>query len=297
MINNKNFQLRKILTNKNETSFLMEAHNGISAKIVEDVGFQAIWASGFAISSSLALRDCNENSWTQTLDILEYMADAVNIPILLDGDTGYGNFNNFRRLIYKLEQRGISGVCIEDKVFPKLNSFVEQKDRLAQVEEFCGKIKAGKDVQKDKNFTIVARVESLVSGLPIEEALMRSEAYFKAGADAILIHSKKETGDEILEFVKKCPVDIPLIIVPTKYYKTPTSLFKKAQIAAIIWANQSFRAAYASMKKTLQEIFHTESLQNTEPHITSMSEIFNILHYDELKVAEEKYLPKIIKES
>jgi phosphoenolpyruvate phosphomutase len=92
-----------------DLSFLMEAHNGLSAKIVEEAGFGGIWASGLTISASLGLRDSNEASWTQVLDVLEYMADASSLPILVDGDTGYGNFNNVRRLVRKLGERGIAG--------------------------------------------------------------------------------------------------------------------------------------------------------------------------------------------
>ena len=121
----KTTQLREIFTSKT-LDFLMEAHDGVSAKIVEETGFKGIWGSGLTISASLGARDNNEASWTQVLDKLEFMSDMVSIPILLDGDTGYGNFNNFRRLIRKLEQRDISGVCIEDKLFPKTKNSSEQ---------------------------------------------------------------------------------------------------------------------------------------------------------------------------
>jgi phosphoenolpyruvate phosphomutase len=107
-----------------ELEFMMEAHNGLSARIVREAGFKGIWASGLAISAQFGVRDNNEASWTQVVDNLEFMADASDLPILLDGDTGYGNFNNVRRLVRKLEQRGIAGVCIEDKIFPKTNSFI-----------------------------------------------------------------------------------------------------------------------------------------------------------------------------
>src|SRR5882757_9178538 len=105
--------------------FLMEAHNGLSARIVEEAGFRGIWASGLSISASLGVRDNNEASWTQVLEVVEYMSDATQVPILLDGDTGFGNFNSVRRLIRKLEQRGVAGVCLEDKLFPKTNSFLK----------------------------------------------------------------------------------------------------------------------------------------------------------------------------
>ena len=116
-------RLREMLLSS-ETEFLMEAHNGLSARIVREAGFKGIWASGLAISAQFGVRDNNEASWTQVVDNLEFMADAGDLPILLDGDTGYGNFNNVRRLVRKLEQRGIAGVCIEDKIFPKTNSFI-----------------------------------------------------------------------------------------------------------------------------------------------------------------------------
>ena len=133
-----------------ELTFLMEAHNGLSAKIVEEAGFRGIWASGLSISAALGVRDSNEASWTQVLEVLEFMADATSVPILLDGDTGYGNFNNVRRLVRKLYQRGIAGVCIEDKLFPKTNSFLGDHQPLADIDEFCGKIKAGKDSATDR---------------------------------------------------------------------------------------------------------------------------------------------------
>lgn len=149
----------------------MEAHNGLSAKIAEEAGFRGIWGSGLSISASLCVRDNDEASWTQVLEVVEFMSDATMVPILLDGDTGYGNFNNMRRLIKKLEQRNIAGVCIEDKLFSKTNSFLrDDKQPLADIEEFSGKIKAGKDSQIDDDFCIVARVEAFMAGWGLSEA-------------------------------------------------------------------------------------------------------------------------------
>ena len=121
-ISSKARQFRHLLFSE-QLEFLCEAHNGLSAKIVEEAGFKGIWASGLSISAQFGVRDNNEASWTQVLENLEFMSDATTIPILLDGDTGYGNFNNMQRLIRKLEQRNIAAVCIEDKLFPKTNSF------------------------------------------------------------------------------------------------------------------------------------------------------------------------------
>ena len=204
-----------------ELTFLMEAHDGLSAKIVEEAGFPAIWASGLTLSAALGVRDSNEASWTQVLEVLEFMSDATSVPILLDGDTGYGNFNNVRRLVRKLCQRGVAAVCLEDKLFPKTNSFIGDHQPLADVDEFCGKIKAGKDSAIRSDFSIVARVEALIAGRGLDEALRRAEAYHAAGADGILIHCKRQTADEILAFAAEWAGPRPLVIVPTMYYATP----------------------------------------------------------------------------
>ncbi len=288
--NTKAGQLRELLESK-ELEFILEAHNGISARIVEQAGFKGIWASGLAISAQFGVRDSNEASWTQVVEILEFMSDITAIPILLDGDTGYGNFNNMRRLVRKLEQRMIAGVCIEDKQFPKTNSFISgERQPLADIDEFCGKIKAGKDSQADDDFCIVARVEALIAGWGLEEALKRAEAYHAAGADAILIHSKKPAADEILAFAGEWDNRCPVIIVPTKYYSTPTEVFRRADISLIIWANHMIRASVAAMERTSRKIYQDRSVSDIEDGIASMERIFQLQGTDELTRAQDIYL-------
>lgn len=275
-----------------DMAFLMEAHNGISAKIAEEAGFKGLWASGLTISTSLGLRDSNEASWTQVLDVLEYMADASTLPILVDGDTGYGNFNNVRRLVKKLCDTHIAGVCIEDKLFPKTNSFIGERQPLADIDEFCGRIKAGKDSQTDDDFVLVARVEALISGHSMEEALARAEAYHAAGADAILIHSKRSTANEILEFTHRWAGRAPLVIVPTMYsMNTPTQAFRDAGISTIIWANHNMRAAISAMRETSRQIFEDQSLHEVEGRVVPVKEIFRLVGNAELEAAERRYLP------
>ncbi len=271
--------------------FLMEAHDGISAKIVEETGFKGIWASGLSLSAALGVRDNNEASWTQVLEVLEFMSDATTIPILVDGDTGWGNFNNLRRAVRKLCQRGIAGICIEDKLFPKTNSFLGEGQPLADIDEFCGKIKAGKDSQTDDDFCIVARIEALISGWGLEEALKRAEAYHAAGADAVLIHSKKSSADEILAFAKEWANRCPVVIVPTKYFATPTDVFRQAGISVAIWANHSLRAAITAMREVCRQIHRDESLAGVERGIVSVQEVFELTGNDELAEAEKRYLP------
>jgi len=215
----KTTQLKELL-NAKDTNFIMEAHNGLSAAIVQEAGFKGIWASGLSVSAQFGVRDSNEASWTQVLECVEFMSDKTNIPILLDGDTGYGNYNNARRLITKLESRGVAGVCLEDKVFPKRNSLLvgSGKQELADIDEFSKKIRACKDTQRDPDFQVVARVEAFIAGWGLDEALKRSEAYHKAGADAILMHSAKGDFGEIESFLKAWKQRSPVVIVPTKYY-------------------------------------------------------------------------------
>ena len=256
----KTTKLKEML-NSGTLEFLMEAHNGLSAKIVEEAGFHGIWGSGLAISAAMGVRDNNEASWTQVLEVVEFMSDATSsIPILLDGDTGYGNFNNMMRLVKKLEQRGIAGVCIEDKIFPKTNSFLRgEKQPLADGEEFCGKIKAGLDARSDDDFSIVARVEALIAGHGMKEALRRAELYQKAGATAILIHSKKRDPEDIFAFMKGWNNLCPVVIVPTKYYSTPTEEFKKRGISTVIWANHLMRSSIKAMQNTAKQIFQEKT--------------------------------------
>ncbi len=283
-------QFRRLLTGP-DLAFCMEAHNGLSAKIVEEAGFQAIWGSGLSISTAMGVRDRNEASWTQVLEVLEFMSDATSIPILLDGDTGYGDFNNFRRLVMKLIQRDVAAVCIEDKIFPKTNSFLDGDQTLADVEEFCGKIKAGKDSQLDPDFSVVARCEALISGLGMDEALRRCEAYHAAGADAVLIHSKKSTADEILEFTREWAGRCPVVIVPTKYYATPTDVFRKAGISMAIWANHNLRASIVAMRETTRKIFKEQTLMGVEDNVATLTDVFEIAGNTELAEAESLYMP------
>ena len=283
-------RLREMLTSP-RLEFLMEAHNGLSARIVRESGFKGIWASGLAISAQFGVRDNNEASWTQIVDMLEFMVDASDLPILLDGDTGYGNFNNLRRLVRKLEQRGVAGVCIEDKQFPKTNSFLNgERQPLADVGEFAGKIAAGKDTQRDPNFCIVARVEALIAGWGMDEALRRAEAYRRAGADAILIHSKLSKADEIVTFAREWARRGPLVIVPTRYYGTPTAVFREAGVSVVIWANHMVRAAISAMQALGAEVHASQTLVHVEDRIAPVGEVFRLQDAEEYSTAEELYL-------
>jgi phosphoenolpyruvate phosphomutase len=288
----KTTQLKQMLQS-DRLEFIMEAHNGLSARIVEETGFKGIWGSGLTLSASLGVRDNNEASWTQVLDMMEFMSDATTIPILLDADTGYGNFNNVRRLVRKLEQINVAGMCIEDKLFPKTNSFINSEAQpLADVEEFAAKIKAAKDTQQDSDFCVVARVEALIAGWELEEALRRAEAYQLAGADAILMHSKLKTADQILAFMREWKDRCPVVIVPTTYYNTPTSAYAEAGVSLVIWANHLLRSAIKAMQQTAAQIYQEQSISSIESQVVTVKEIFRLQNAGELEEAEQRYLPK-----
>ena len=217
--------------------------------------------------------------------MLDYMNDATDLPILVDGDTGYGDFNTARRFVRKLEQIGIAGVCFEDKIFPKTNSFIEVDggQPLADIKEFSGKIRACKEYQTNPDFVVVARLEAFIAGKGLDEALKRAIAYHEAGADAILVHSKIDNSKDIRDFMSKWDNRCPIVIVPTKYYKTPTEEFRNLGVSLVIWANHNMRSAIKSMEETSKNIFENQNLMGVEKHITTVSEIFKYTKEDELK--------------
>ena len=194
------------------------AYDALSAKLVETSGFDAIWAGSFAISATHALPDASILTMTDFLRAAENMVDSCNIPVIADCDTGFGGPANVSHAVKKYEKAGVAGMSIEDKIFPKQNSLLKNSiQKLLPEKDFVAKIIAAKESKKDPNFMIIARTEALIAEKGMDEALRRAKAYEKAGADAILIHSKKNTPNEIFEFSEKWDEGIPLVVVPTSY--------------------------------------------------------------------------------
>lgn len=282
--------LRNEICSKTTLSFLMEAHDALSGAIAKRAGFKSLWASGLSIASSLGYRDANEASWSQLVDVVERIVDSTELPVLVDGDGGFGNFNNARLLARKLNQRGAAGIALEDSRFPKINSFVGSRHPLADVNEFSGRLRAVKDTVADE-LVLVARTEALIAGHGMDDAILRASAYAAAGADAILIHSSRTTAEEILSFAAAWQRRLPVVIVPTKYYRTPVSAYRDAGISTVIWANHSMRAAISAMGNVCGRIIAEESIASIEPDIATLDEVFDLLRYDELARAEARYLP------
>ena len=215
---NSNSDRLRALIESNKIIKVGGAFDAMSAKLVENNGFDAIWAGSFSISAINAVPDASILTMTEFFEAASKMAYACNIPVIADCDTGYGGPDNVRHLVKKYENAGIAGISIEDKVFPKQNSLLENASHeLLSEKDFVDKIIAAVESKQNKNFLIIARVEALISGMGMDEALKRASAYERAGADAILIHSKQKTPDEIFQFMELWNGKIPIVVVPTTY--------------------------------------------------------------------------------
>jgi len=217
------------------------------------------------------------------------MANACNIPIIADCDTGFGGPSNVTHMVRKYESAGISSICIEDKIFPKQNSLLEggQNDLLSE-KEFVAKILAANEAKNSKDFLIIARIEALISGLGMKEALKRADAYEKAGANAILIHSKQKNPDEIFEFTDTWKGNIPIAVIPTTYDSVKLSDIYEHKIKMVIYANQTLRAAYDAMESLLKEMVVTEKISDIKQKMSSMNEIFDLQEMYDIKNKEKK---------
>ena len=265
------------------------AFDVMSAKLVENSGFDAIWSGSFAISATHALPDASILTMTEFFDAASSMSSACEIPIIADCDTGYGGPSNVIHMVKKYENAGISSICIEDKIFPKQNSILENgSNDLISQREFVAKILAAKEARIDKDFLIMARVEALISGAGMDEALTRATAYENAGADAILIHSKQKTPDEIFEFTELWKGTTPLVVVPTTYDTVKISELVSHNIKMVIYANQTLRTAHMAMKELLQKMIKAESISEFDEEMSTMQQIFEFQEMYNLKNKEKE---------
>ena len=271
------------------------AFDAMSAKLVEITNFDAVWAGSFAISATHAVPDASIMTMTEFLQIAKNMVDSCDIPIIADCDTGFGGPSNVSHLVKQYEQAGVAGISIEDKIFPKQNSLLENgKQELLSEKDFVAKIIAGKESKVDSDFMIIARTEALIAGFGIDEALKRATAYESAGADAILIHSKSNTPEEIFQFCDSWSGKIPLVVVPTTYGNVTTNELIKHNIKMVIYANQTLRIAHKSMMTLLQKLNKANSLDEVKEDISTMDEIFELQKMFEIH-SQEKDIERKLK--
>jgi phosphonopyruvate hydrolase len=272
----------------------MAAHNPLSAKLVaEAAGFDAVWASGFELSASYAVPDASIVSPYIHLEMARAMGEVQSLPIIADLDTGFGNAINLAYAISRYEAAGVAAIVIEDKMFPKDSSLrTDGPQSLVSISEFQGKIAAAKDLG---SMLVVARTEALIAGLGQEEALKRGLAYVEAGADAILIHSKQKTPDEIIAFCRAWPGKVPLVIVPTSYPQLSfeeISSLTEGKVRLIICGNHSIRATVTALRRTFGQVLQDLGISGVESEIAPVSDIFALQGNAAMREMEKKYLPE-----
>ena len=287
----------KLLRNKIRENSILKiggAFDAMSAKLVEISDFDAVWAGSFAISATHAVPDASIMTMTEFLQVSKNMVDSCDIPIIADCDTGFGGPSNVSYLVKQYEQAGVAGISIEDKIFPKQNSLLENgKQELLSEKDFVAKIIAGKEAKTDQDFMIIARTEALIAGLGIDEALKRATAYENAGADAILIHSKSNSPKEIFEFCDLWKGNVPLVVVPTSYGSVTIDQLISHNIKMVIYANQTLRIAHKSMSQLLKKLKNANSLDEVNKEISSMEEIFELQKMFEIHSQEKDIEAKL----
>jgi len=270
---------------------IMESHCGLTGLIIEhtkvEVGneireYDGMWASSLTDSTSKGKPDIEAVDLTTRLHDLNDSLEVTTKPVIYDGDTG-GKTEHFVFTVRTLERLGVSAVIIEDKVGLKQNSLfgtdaVQTQDTI---EGFCSKIKAGKEAQVTRDFMIIARIESLIAGKPVEDALERAFAYVAAGADGIMIHSKNKDGMDIKEFCQRFREKdnhTPIVAVPTTYAQFTEEELASWGINIVIYANHMLRSAYPAMVKCAERILETtRCLEASEEYCMPIKQILNLI--------------------
>jgi len=270
----------------------MAVHNPLAAKLAERAGFDSVWGSGFELSASYAVPDANILSMSTHLEMMRAIASVVDIPLIADIDTGFGNAINVSYLVPMYEAAGVSAVVMEDKTFPKDTSLrAGGRQELARIEEFQGKVAAACAARTGEHFTVIARVEALIAGQGQDAALRRALAYVDAGADAILIHSKQKTPDEILEFVKSWPGKAPLVLVPTSYPQlSEADISALGKVGLVIYGNHAIRAAVSGMQAVFSQIRADGGIAKVDAVLPTVEAIMDLQGDARMRALESRFL-------
>ena len=268
----------------------MEAHNGLSALVVENAkvvkdekinSFDAIWISSLTDSTAKGKPDIELVDMTSRINTINEIMEVSSKPIILDGDTG-GLIEHFVFNIKTIERMGVSAIIIEDKIGLKKNSLfgTEVEQTQDSIENFCEKIKAGKKALITNEFMIIARIESLILKQGMDDAINRAKAYIEAGADGIMIHSREKEPDEIFEFCEKFnefAPNVPLVVVPTSFNQVYEEEFAKKGVNIVIYANHLIRSAYPSMMETATTILENERCKEVDDNCLPIKEILTLI--------------------
>ncbi|MDF2968313.1 MAG: pepM [Nocardioidaceae bacterium] len=269
------------------------AHDAMSAILIEGHGFDAVWVSGFGVSAMAhGLPDLNLVTQTETLDATRRIEGVTDLPVVVDCDNGYGGFSNVVRTVVDFDRAGVSAVCIEDNLFPKRNSLYQGQSRreLVDTKEQARRLRAAKAAQESPSFVLIARVEALIAGHGIDAAIERAVAYAEAGADAILIHSKDKSLQEIEGFLARwrdTGLSTPLVAVPTLFPDYTAEQLHEKGFSMVILANQPMRASVQAMEETLRVLRAEGKPAAADPHIAKVNHIFELVHTKETIEADE----------
>lgn len=268
----------------------MAAHNPLAAKLAAEAGFAAVWGSGFELSASYAVPDANILSMGTHLEMMRAMAEAQDAPVVADIDTGFGNAVNVAYVVPRYAAAGVAAVVMEDKTFPKDSSLRPGgRQELVPTAEFQGKLAAAK--ASGGGVLVMARTEALIAGLGQAEALRRGEAYAEAGAEAVLIHSKQKTPDEILAFCRAWSGRVPLVLVPTSYPQLSfADVAALGKVGLVICGNHAIRAAVAAMRSTFKQILAEGGIAGVEGGIASVADVFALQGDGHMRDLERDYL-------
>ena len=282
-------RLKRLLESKKIVRVL-EAHNGLTGLIAEKTSvtkngvtreFDAVWESSLTDSTAKGKPDIEAVDTTSRLQTVNEIFEVTTKPMIYDGDTG-GQPEHFAFTVRTLERTGVSAIVIEDKVGLKRNSLLgtDVEQHQATIEEFCHKLRTGKQAQVSNDFMIFARIESFIFGKPVDDALERAQAYLKAGADGIMIHSKDKSPEKILDFCKKYHAmnyTAPIIVVPSSYNHVYEHEFIDVGVKIIIYANHLLRAAYPAMAETARRILDNGRSFECNDLCMSIKEILELI--------------------
>ncbi|GGY20030.1 phosphonopyruvate hydrolase [Paludibacterium paludis] len=270
----------------------MAAHNPLSARLAEEAGFDGIWGSGFELSASHAVPDANILSMDTHLAMMRAIAAATGLPLIADIDTGFGNAVNVSYIVPQYEAAGASAVVMEDKTFPKDTSLRDGgRQELVRIEEFQGKVAAAVCARQDRDFVVIARTEALIAGQGQTEALRRAQAYEEAGADAILVHSKQKTPDEILSFIDAWRGAVPLVLVPTAYPQlTEADIAALGKVGIVIYGNHAIRAAVAGMRRVFAQIRREGGIRGVDAYLPAVADILALQGDAAMRDIEARFL-------
>jgi phosphoenolpyruvate phosphomutase len=259
-------------------------HDALSAIIAQEAGFEALWAGGLGISACHGVPDAGLLTMTEFLYDATRIRRSAEIPVIADVDAGFGDVNVVRRMIKLYESVGIDAVCIEDKQYPKRNSF-RDGHILEEPRIFARKIEVAKDSQRTSGFMVIARLESLIAGAGVPDAVSRALLYAKAGADAILIHSRQSTPAEIAQFAQEsrtAGLHLPLFAVPTTYHTATVQELHDIGIAGMIYANHLIRGSVASAREVLENLNRDGRTSEIEPRIATLKDLFDLVGTDDV---------------